>query len=273
MNLVTFVLQVFGLYKGLASPICGIAFINAIIFGVQANTLKLMDDPDSLRAHFASGAVAGFAQSFICSPTELAKIRIQMSGLGQTRSDYRTKPHRYTGSLNCLAQVIRQEGLQGVYKGLGTTLLREVPAFSTYFFTYEYLCQRMKPWTRHGQVGVAGFFFAGGLAGVASWVVCYPQDVIKSRVQADGLSGPLRYRSAWDCLVKSYRAEGLPMFVEGFSSALLRAFPVNAATFATFSLLMRHFRSLDADVMKDELFTSASTLLAVDASDFTERNE
>jgi solute carrier family 25 carnitine/acylcarnitine transporter 20/29 len=36
-----------------------------------------------------------------------------------------------------------------------------------------------------GEVGPLGMIFAGGMAGVFCWLVCWPQDVIKSRMQSD----------------------------------------------------------------------------------------
>jgi len=62
----------------MSSPLAGVAFVNAIIFGVQGNILRRLPDPDSLRAQFVAGAAAGLAQSWIASPLELAKTRIQV---------------------------------------------------------------------------------------------------------------------------------------------------------------------------------------------------
>lgn len=256
-----------GLYKGLASPIFGVAGINAVIFGVQANSRQLLSNPDSLKSHFLAGGLAGLVQSFICSPTELAKIRIQLSGVGESHSNYLSKPKLYSGSLDCLVQVLRQDGVTGVYRGMNMTIWREIPAFATYFCAYEYLCRKAAE-TR--AVGLPVYLTAGGLAGVASWVVCYPQDVIKSRLQADGVGGVYRYKNALDCLLKSYRLEGGKMFTEGFNCALLRAFPVNAATLATFSVLMKCSENFDASSLVDDMFTSASSVLVpvtVEASD------
>lgn len=50
------VFQVAGLYKGISSPLAGLAFINAIVFGVYGNTLKsLGENGDAIRSHFIAG--------------------------------------------------------------------------------------------------------------------------------------------------------------------------------------------------------------------------
>lgn len=41
--------QLRGLYKGMSSPMAGVAFVNAIVFGVHGNMVKHIQNPDSLR--------------------------------------------------------------------------------------------------------------------------------------------------------------------------------------------------------------------------------
>lgn len=49
-----------GLYKGVTSPLSSLAFINAIIFGVQGNVIKRMENPNALSSHFKAGIIAGW---------------------------------------------------------------------------------------------------------------------------------------------------------------------------------------------------------------------
>jgi len=59
--------QVFGLYKGIGSPMMGLTFINAIVFGVQGNAMRLLGH-DTPTNQFAAGAAAGAIQCVICCP-------------------------------------------------------------------------------------------------------------------------------------------------------------------------------------------------------------
>ncbi|CAD6199271.1 unnamed protein product, partial [Caenorhabditis auriculariae] len=65
-------------------------------------------------------------------------------------------------------------------------------------------------------------------AGTLSWLFNYPQDIIKSRFQANDA-----YKTYWDCIRTTYAERGLRTFFVGLNSALIRAFPSNAATFFT----------------------------------------
>nr|CAD7256783.1 unnamed protein product [Timema shepardi] len=212
-----------GLYKGMSSPMSGVALVNAIVFGVNGNVQRRMSDPDSMKSLCLAGASAGFVQSFVCSPMELVKTRIQIQQ--NNRSSYKNP-------LDCLVKVARTEGYRhGVFKGLGVTILRDVPAVSSYFLAYELMTRSYA-----APISTLHMLIAGGLAGTFSWVVTYPVDVIKSRLQADGVG---KYDGLVDCFRKSVRSEGFSFLTRGLTSTVLRAFPTNAATFTVVTWVFR----------------------------------
>ncbi|RZC43036.1 Mito carr domain containing protein [Asbolus verrucosus] len=211
----------------MSSPLVGVAGINAIVFGVYGNTQRNLNNPEALSSHFMAGVTAGLFQSFLCSPMELAKSRLQVSD--------GTK-----GPLDCLKQIYLQEGTKGIFRGLGSTIVREIPAFGSYFLTYEWLTR-----TEDGRpVSTLTMLAAGGIAGTISWVIVYPVDVIKSRMQIDGI-GSTKYKNSVDCLKKSISSEGYSFLYRGLSPTILRAFPVNAATFTMVTWTIRLLRDND----------------------------
>jgi len=62
----------------MSSPLASVAVINAMIFGVYGNVQRRLNNPDSLRSHALAGSIAGLVQSFVCSPMELVKTRLQI---------------------------------------------------------------------------------------------------------------------------------------------------------------------------------------------------
>jgi hypothetical protein len=87
---------------------------------VYSRLLASLSDPSAapgssqqLPAVALSGAGAGVALSFILGPTELLKCRLQTTG-------------QHLGPAAVLRQVLREEGLAGLGRGLGATLIREV---------------------------------------------------------------------------------------------------------------------------------------------------
>lgn len=209
----------------MTSPIAGVAVVNAIVFGVYGYTQRNLSEPDRLSSCFLAGASAGLAQTPVSSPIELAKTRLQLQSTGQGN---------FQGPMQCLRNIYKQEGYRGVFKGLGITFLREGPSYGVYFVTYEMLTKTSSKET----ISTLHMLLAGGFAGTASWVISYPIDVIKSRIQAERSN---RYAGALDCLKKSVRAEGYSCLYRGLNSTILRAFPTNAATFAVVTWTFRLF--------------------------------
>lgn len=219
-----------GLYRGMSSPMLGVSAINAIVFGVYGNVQRISSNPDSYMSHFLAGSVAGLAQSLICSPMELAKTRlqVQVDKIGVKK---------FNGPTQCLSYIYQCEGMRGIFRGLGATALRDVPGFSLYFLSYEFLMRLKKT-----EPGIAYTLFAGGTAGAFSWVLTIPIDVVKSRLQTDGMNGGSRmYNGMFDCFKKSYHNEGTAFLTRGLSSTLLRAFPMNAICFLVVSMTIKQW--------------------------------
>lgn len=96
----------------------GVAFVNAIVFGVYGNINRHSTDPNSIKSHFIAGSLAGLVQSLICSPMELAKTHLQLQ---------KQNIIRYKGPLQCLSYIFKTEGFKGIFRGLGITALRDIP--------------------------------------------------------------------------------------------------------------------------------------------------
>uniref|UniRef100_A0AC35UGP0 Mitochondrial carrier protein n=1 Tax=Rhabditophanes sp. KR3021 TaxID=114890 RepID=A0AC35UGP0_9BILA len=202
-----------GLYKGMSSPLVSLAFINAICFGTQSKVVSYFKDKDSLFVSFIAGSVAGGAQSFLASPSELIKLRLQLS-------DTINSP------LEVTRQIIKNQGVRQLYRGLGMTLLRDCPAFGVYFSSYNILIKLLSGGKSADECNYFHFLMAGGFAGMISWCATYPCDIIKTRYQACDT------KTYTKVIKELYAENGLRSFSTGLNSTLVRAFPTNAATFA-----------------------------------------
>lgn len=113
---------------------------------------------------------------------------------------------------------------------------------AVYFGTYEYMRELLHPGCRtDGQESLSTMLVSGGLAGSLSWLCCYPLDVVKSRLQAQGAAGaPLKYKGIMDCIRTSAREEGNQVFWRGLGPSLARAFLVNGAIFSAYELSLRY---------------------------------
>ncbi|KAK4664940.1 carrier protein ymc1 [Podospora pseudopauciseta] len=76
------------------------------------------------------GGLAGEALWLGSYPFDVVKSKMQTDGFGQGQQRYRNMRH-------CFAQVWRQEGMRGFWKGLGPTLLRAMPVSAGTFAVVE----------------------------------------------------------------------------------------------------------------------------------------
>jgi len=173
----------------------------------------------------------GLLQSVVVTPVEGIKCRLQ----GQRNKD------SYKGTVDCAKKIYKAAGVRGVWSGFVVTMARDTPSFGVYFWAYEY--GKRHVFIQEGQKRASkfGMFMAGGMAGVLGWLVSYPLDVIKSRIQMDSLKKP-RYKGIIDCAKKSYKESGWRVFFKGLGATLARGFIVNGTTFLgyEFSLSVLH---------------------------------
>lgn len=232
------------LYRGMAAPLASVTFQNAMVFQIYAVLSRAFDrnvpasDPPSYKGVALGGFGTGALQSLMLTPVELVKIRLQLQR--SNVPDYKNQVTSYKGPTDVARSIFRQEGWRGIYRGLTITVLRDAPAHGLYFWTYEYIREQLHPGCRkNGQESFRTMLIAGGLAGVASWICCYPLDVIKTRFQAQSQSTPLRYTGIVDCFRRSVKQEGYNVLWRGLGTAVARAFVVNGAIFTAYETALR----------------------------------
>ncbi|KAI8870600.1 mitochondrial substrate carrier family protein [Ramicandelaber brevisporus] len=240
-------------YKGVASPLMGIGICNAVVFAANGHFRRMLhpnpsqshDQPLSLPRMFVAGAMAGGVMSLFNCPIELLKVKLQVQQ-SATNPAAAAVSSPYTGVINCGVRTFREHGARGLYRGYFATFVRDVPSFSAYFGTYEGLKRAFLAYRNRGSdtpVATTNtsieLVTAGGFAGIAAWLVCYPQDVVKSRMQKDRFYSSTK--ECWKALVAEANASGLGLraYFRGFSPALIRAFPANAATFVAYEWAMK----------------------------------
>jgi len=97
--------------------------------------------------------------------------------------------------------IVRVAGVRGLWSGFPLHFLRDTCGTALYFWEYDMMrhaCGRL-PSGEQGPTPAwlpipAGLipFTCGSLAGVTSWALIYPMDVVKTKVQQRALSGQQR---------------------------------------------------------------------------------
>ena len=135
--------------------------------------------------------------------------------------------------------LMRNEGFGGLYKGFGALMLRDVPGWGVYFWSYEMLKnffgipEAKKSGTDKTMLNVAIQMWCGGVAGQCSWMISYPFDIIKTQIQVNETR-----RVPMLEVIRRIRAEqGMLAFFKGMSPTLARSFVVNSLCLPIFEHL------------------------------------
>ncbi|XP_048714363.2 solute carrier family 25 member 45 isoform X1 [Caretta caretta] len=240
---------VLGFFKGMSFPLLSVALVNSVMFGAYSNALLYLSathhhehraNSPSYAHVLTAGSFSGLMQAVVLAPVDLIKVRLQ----NQTHSYGLRSPvggpgAQYRGPVHCGACIFREEGVLGLFRGTWALVLRDTPTMPVYFLTYVSLCRAVtEPGREPGPMTV---FIAGGCAGTVSWALATPMDVIKARLQMDGVKG-LSYHGVLDCIRISVRHEGPWVFLKGLALNSIRAFPVNAVTFLSYENILKLIR-------------------------------
>ncbi|XP_026552302.1 solute carrier family 25 member 48 isoform X3 [Pseudonaja textilis] len=198
-----------GFFKGMSFPLISIAAYNSLVFGVFSSTQRFICQyrygkpyhPPALTDITLASMVTGAFSVGIGCPVDLVKIRLQMQTQTFPKANLEMK-HKATG-------ISVQAAYRGPIHCVATILQQE---------------------------GLPGLF-----RGIISWGTATPMDVVKCRLQADGVYLN-KYKGVIDCIYQSYNSEGLKVFFRGLTVNTVRGFPVSAATFLGYELSLKALR-------------------------------
>jgi solute carrier family 25 (mitochondrial carnitine/acylcarnitine transporter), member 20/29 len=219
---------VLGLYKGVSAPLVAVTPLYALCFwsydmgqrlvcytkSKTASDLTIMDK-------CIAGGLSAIPTAALMVPSERIKVLMQTAAPGQ-----------YRGMVDCASQLYRTGGISSLFRGTGLTLMRDIPGSVAWFGMYEASkigMMQLQGLNDTSKLSPTAVLTAGGLAGLACWIVQIPFDTLKSRYQSapDG-TYPKGPREVFQRLI---REEGAGALFNGIRPALLRAFPANAACF------------------------------------------
>uniref|UniRef100_A0A8C7RVV8 Mitochondrial glutamate carrier 1 n=1 Tax=Oncorhynchus mykiss TaxID=8022 RepID=A0A8C7RVV8_ONCMY len=164
-----------------------------------------------------AGCGAGICQVVITTPMEMLKIQLQDAGrlAAQQRMPAMMSPTKAVSATQIARDLLHTQGIQGLYKGLGATLMRDVPFSMVYFPLFAHLNRLGQP-SRDESAPFYWAFLSGCLAGSTAAVAVNPCDVVKTRLQSLSKgANEESYNGVVDCVSKIMRKEGPFAFLKG----------------------------------------------------------
>lgn len=181
-----------------------------------------------------AGAGGGLVASVATCPLDVVKTKLQAQQTIQGQEGYK-------GVMGTVKHILQNDGLRGLYRGLGPTILGYLPTWAIYFAVYDGIkrhfgelplgsdsrhpniypaaqpkgyqpLMREHPWSLH--------ILSAMTAGAASTICTNPLWVIKTRFMTQP---PLekRYKHTLDAALTIYRSEGIGAFYRGLFPSLL----------------------------------------------------
>lgn len=196
---------------------------------------------------FVNGALAGAAGTLASYPFDLLRTTLAAQG----------EPKVYRGMSDAAQGIVKTQGVRGLYRGVGVTMLEIMPYAALQFGLYEAFLglaekarlERAQATGQHLSKHTAWeSFFCGLAAGTLAKLGTHPLDVAKKRFQVAGLQRSARYgqrvaastaTSLAACIKEIAVNEGIAGFYKGALPSLLKAAPSAAVTFACYDFFFR----------------------------------
>ncbi|KAL6536241.1 hypothetical protein OROGR_012813 [Orobanche gracilis] len=202
-----------GFYRGFGTSLMGTIPARALYMGaleltksnignIASGRLGMSDASSSAIANATAGLSASMAAQLVWTPIDVISQRLMVQG---TNSCLR----RYNGGIDAFRKIINADGLRGLYRGFGISILTYAPSNAVWWASYSAAHRVIWgsigcSWCRKadngggyrldGKAVVAVQGFSAVVASGASALVTMPLDTIKTRLQVldgeqNGLGG------------------------------------------------------------------------------------
>ncbi|KAI1860408.1 hypothetical protein JX265_009807 [Neoarthrinium moseri] len=227
-----------GLFRGLGPSLTGVVPASAVKFYVYGNCktfcaqLSNYSENSSI-VHAQAAVAAGLATATVTNPIWLIKTRLQLdvrqAAAGTTR--------QYEDSLDCIRQVLRQEGISGLYRGLSASYLGTVETALHLVLYEQFKLFYRRIMARPGipeSGGIKDWVGTSGAAGSAKLAA-----VLRTRLrQAPIENGARKYTGLWQCFQRVRVEEGIAGLYGGLTPHLMRSIPAAIITLGVYEFVI-----------------------------------
>ncbi|XP_043582992.1 mitochondrial uncoupling protein Bmcp isoform X2 [Bombus pyrosoma] len=182
------------------------------------------------QATYGTIKFAGAISSAIANPTDVVKVRMQVTGINSNLTLF-----------GCFQDVYQHEGICGLWRGVGPTAQRAAIIAAVELPIYDY--SKKKFMVLLGD-SISNHFVSSFIASMGSAIASTPIDVVRTRLMnqkriptASGMLPPHIYNGSIDCFVQTFKNEGFLALYKGFVPTWFRMGPWNIIFFITYEQL------------------------------------
>ena len=191
--------------------------------------------PTPSRDQFIAGSVGGIGQTLVSHPIDTIKTRMQLFD--------------FKSPFDCLKTTVKQEGIPGLYKGMGAPLFGVALVNAIVFTSYGYAKSILN---KDGLL----YIKAGAFAGFINSFACSPIEMIKIRLQAQISQG--LYTGPWNVIKTTISNHGLKGIYRGLHVTILKEIPACAGWYGGFEYAKQKLQDKEGNLSLLKLMVSGS---------------
>ena len=190
--------------------------------------LGVEDEDPSMVRKMGAGLLSGAVSAAFVTPVDRIMIK-QFVESGRTHPAtglystglYIGKPPSYTGTADILRQILRADGVKGLYRGWEPTVVRAALITMGLTVSYDTTKELAVKWGTMNE-GTGLHVVASVVSGVTASVLCAPPDIVKSRMMA---APEIYTRGPFHCAAAIVRHEGMLGLYKGVFANISRLCP------------------------------------------------
>eukprot|EP01133_Synstelium_polycarpum_P004003 gene4003-4634_t len=218
-----------GFFKGNGTNVIRIAPYSAIQFLSYEKYKKLLMKPGerhlSTGQNLLVGGAAGVTSLLFTYPLDLIRSRLTIQ----------VHTQKYSGIADAYRKIVAEEGYLGLYKGLFTSALGVAPYVAINFTTYESL---KFFFVKDRPLSVTDSLAFGAISGASAQTITYPIDLLRRRLQVQGIGGGARlYTGPLDACIKVIQEEGVLGLYKGMIPCYLKVIPAISISFCVYEMM------------------------------------
>jgi len=184
---------------------------------IYQDLLRPRDSTNSSKlvlANLLAGGLAGSTSTLFVYPLDMARTRLGVD-IGKHPNE-----RQFKGPFDCINKIYKADGMKGLYKGIGMSLVGIFLYRGLYFGTYD---SGKKLISDYNKMSIMQKFFFAQACVIFSESISYPTDTIKRKLMLQSAKKEVQYTSAMDCIKKVWKQEGYLGFFRGNFSNVLRS--------------------------------------------------
>ncbi|KAL7713790.1 hypothetical protein QTN25_008670 [Entamoeba marina] len=217
---------ILGLWRGNAVNCMKVAPTTAVKFFVtetlkryarsyyESRSLKL-----PFTVNFTIGALGAICSTFVSHPIDVIRTRMTIET---------SKVRKYDTFFGTASTIVKEEGISGLYQGLGFSLLSVTPFQAVNHACYD-LVSPIVP------KGPLKKLYQGCLSSSLAFTLCYPLDVVKRKLLAR------KANTATEAVNMIMKTQGIKGFYTGFSVGFIKVVPLISVQFYAFDQYKKFF--------------------------------